>query len=32
TYRLVATHAGEEVVQAVPFDAVPLDLASLWSR
>jgi len=32
TYRLVATHAGEEVVEAAPFDAVPLDLGSLWSR
>jgi len=32
TYRLLATHAQEEVVEAPPFEAVPLELARLWSR
>lgn len=32
TYRTVATHVGDAVVRAEPFDAVPLELAPLWSR
>ncbi|NOY89974.1 MAG: Uma2 family endonuclease [Deltaproteobacteria bacterium] len=32
TYRLLGTHAGEDVVEAPPFDAVPLELALLWRR
>lgn len=32
TYRLVATHGGEEVVRAEPFDAVGLELSALWAR
>ena len=31
-WHLVGTHAGEVVVSAEPFDAVPLDLAALWAR
>jgi hypothetical protein len=31
-WRLEATHAGEAVVAAPPFDAVPLELARLWAR
>ncbi|HVT03261.1 MAG TPA: Uma2 family endonuclease [Thermoanaerobaculia bacterium] len=30
TWRVVATHGGGEIVRAVPFDAVELDLAALW--
>lgn len=29
TYRLSATHADEEVVRAVPFDAIELELGAL---
>jgi Uma2 family endonuclease len=32
TYRLVATHGGDTVVQAVPFDAIELELGSLWGE
>ena len=32
TYRLVATHGGDAVVRAVPFDAIDLELAELWSN
>ncbi len=32
TYRLASTHGQDDVVEAVPFDAVPLKLARLWSR
>ena len=32
TYRLVATHGGEAVVRAVPFNAIELELADLWSE
>ena len=31
-WRLDATHDGDAVVSAAPFDAVPLDLARLWAR
>ena len=31
-WRLLETHAGEAKVRGEPFDAVELDLASLWSR
>ena len=31
-WRLVQTHAGEEAIRAEPFDAVELELGSLWSR
>jgi Uma2 family endonuclease len=31
-WRLLETHAGEAKVRVEPFDAVELDLASLWSR
>jgi Uma2 family endonuclease len=31
TYRLVATHGGDAVVRAVPFDAIELELAELWA-
>jgi hypothetical protein len=31
-WRLAATHAGDAVVAARPFDAVALDLARLWAR
>ena len=31
-WRLVQTHAGEVTIRAEPFDAVELDLGSLWSR
>jgi Uma2 family endonuclease len=30
TWMLVATHAGESVVRAEPFDAIDLDLSLLW--
>ncbi len=29
-WRVVATHVDQEIVRAEPFDAVPLELASLW--
>ena len=32
SYRLVASHAGEEKVRAEPFDAIELELAALWAR
>jgi Uma2 family endonuclease len=32
TYRLVATHGGDAVVRAVPFDAIELKLADLWGK
>ncbi len=31
SWGLVATFEGDAVVRAEPFDAVPLDLAALWS-
>ncbi len=31
-WRLVQTHAGEVKIRPEPFDAVELDLGSLWSR
>jgi Uma2 family endonuclease len=31
-WRLVQTHAGAEAIRGEPFDAVELDLGSLWSR
>ena len=31
-YSLLDTFAGDVVVNAVPFDAVPLELAALWER
>jgi Uma2 family endonuclease len=31
-WRLVATHEGEEVIHAAPFDALGLELARLWAR
>lgn len=30
TYRLIATHTGDEPVRAEPFDAIPLELGLLW--
>ncbi|NOY89802.1 MAG: Uma2 family endonuclease [Deltaproteobacteria bacterium] len=32
SYRLVGTYAEEEVVEAMPFGAVPLELGLLWQR
>jgi Uma2 family endonuclease len=32
TYRLLATHGGDAVIKAPPFDAEGLDLAPLWRR
>lgn len=32
TCRLSSTHGEDDVVEAVPFEAVPLHLARLWSR
>ena len=32
TYRLVATHGGDQVVRAEPFDAIELELGALWMR
>jgi Uma2 family endonuclease len=32
SWRVVVTHGGDAPVRAEPFDAVELDLASLWSR
>ncbi|NOY90071.1 MAG: Uma2 family endonuclease, partial [Deltaproteobacteria bacterium] len=32
TYRLLSVHSEDDVVEAAPFDAVPLKLARLWSR
>jgi len=31
-WRLVQTYAGDETIRPEPFDAVELELASLWSR
>jgi Uma2 family endonuclease len=31
-WRLSATHEGEAVVRAAPFEAIALDLAGLWAR
>lgn len=31
SYRLIATHGGDEVVRAEPFSAVELELAALWA-
>ncbi len=31
TYRLMATHAGDEVVRIVPFEEVELELSALWA-
>jgi Uma2 family endonuclease len=31
-WRLVATHEGDAVVRATPFEAVELSLAALWAR
>lgn len=31
-WRLHGVHLGRGTVDAVPFDAVPLDLGKLWSR
>jgi len=32
TYRLLVTHAGDDVIEAPPFEAEPLELARLWQR
>jgi len=32
SYRLVASHAGQALVRAEPFDAIELDLGALWAR
>ncbi|NOY92620.1 MAG: Uma2 family endonuclease [Deltaproteobacteria bacterium] len=32
TYRFVSSHVEDDVVRAVPFDAVPLELGRLWAR
>jgi len=32
TYRIVASHAGDEKVRAEPFDAIELEVAALWAR
>lgn len=32
TWELLATHAGAELVEAPPFDAVPIELSALWQR
>ncbi len=32
SYRIVATHGGDERVRAVPFDAVELELAALCGQ
>ncbi len=32
TYRVIATHSGEDVVRAEPFDAIELPLGRLWER
>ncbi len=32
TYRIAASHAGDELVRAVPFDAIELELGALWAR
>jgi len=29
-WTILATHAGDEVVRAVPFEAIELELAALW--
>jgi Uma2 family endonuclease len=31
-WRLVATHEGDAVVRAAPFEAIELSLAELWAR
>ncbi len=30
TYRLLATHAGNDVVPGVPFNEIELELSGLW--
>jgi Uma2 family endonuclease len=32
SYRLVASHGGDDRVRAEPFDAIELELAALWAR
>jgi Uma2 family endonuclease len=32
SYRLVATHAGDETPRLEPFDAIALELAALWGK
>jgi hypothetical protein len=32
TYRVAATHGGDDRVRAVPFDAIELELAPLWGE
>ncbi len=32
TFRLRATHPGDAVIRAVPFDAIELELAALWGK
>jgi Uma2 family endonuclease len=32
TYRAIATHRGEAIARAEPFDAIALPLAPLWAR
>jgi len=32
TYRLIATHGGDEQLRAEPFDAIELELGALWMR
>ena len=32
TFRLIATHGGDAVVRAVPFEAIELELAVLWGK
>jgi Uma2 family endonuclease len=32
SYRLTATHADEEMVRAVPFNAIELELGALWGK
>ena len=32
TYRIIASHAAEDVVRAEPFEELELELALLWTR
>lgn len=32
TYRVIATHSGDDLVRAEPFDAIELPLGRLWER
>jgi Uma2 family endonuclease len=32
TYRLVATHAGDELPRLEPFEAIELELAAVWGK